>query len=546
MQTKSVKIVIIVLLILISACGRSSTHHSVSMTESEEYLPFGKYEEPVTLSVGMGVDPNFKSYMGDTPANNPWVEAIKDTLNVNIKVDWIVTNQNMKQKMDLAITSNTLPDAMVVSQFQLNQMVKADELADLTEIYDEYASPVMKSIIDSTNGDALEQATFNGKLLALPSVSAEDISMMWIRKDWLDRLGLQPPTTMDELEGIARAFVEQDPDSNGRADTAGIVTGAALYDDYHAGPDSFNLDPIFSAYNAYPGFWLNDAEGNLVYGSIQPETKEALAKLRDLYANKLIYQEIGISESVAEVVIDGKAGIFFAPYTGGYWPVPEALKNNPRANWQAYALPLDANGKYSAKVFQPTKSFVVVRKGYKHPEAAIKVANLILRDEYKYGVDFQPLRISMSMRDEISFSVEALNDVLTGVRKKEDFADKVTYTQLHNDLYTIRNTKLMPFDLTDIEYWYTWDNNFKRAYSLLVGGRNLLDPKLNKISSVYNSYTETMETQWRHLLDSEKDVFTQIIMGVAPLEAFDEWVMDWKEKGGDLITSEVAKAIKQE
>ncbi|WP_419871959.1 sugar ABC transporter substrate-binding protein [Candidatus Pristimantibacillus sp. PTI5] len=545
MLNKSAAIFIVASLILITACSRPDTHFSDSIEEKDGYLPFGKYKQPVTLSVGMGVDPNFKSYTGETPSNSPWVKAIKDTLNINVKIDWMVTNQNMEQKMDLAITSNTLPDAMVVSQFQLDQMVKADELAELTEAYHHYASPVMKRIIDSTDGVAMEHVTFNGKMLALPSVYAEDISMMWIRKDWLDRLGLQPPSSMDELEQTALAFVEKDPDGNGRADTVGIATGNSLYDDFNAGPESFNLNPVFSAYNAYPGFWLRGTDGKPVYGSIQPEMKAALGKLREMYAEGLIDQEMGIRESAAEVVIEGKAGIFFAPFFGGYWPVPEALKNNPRANWQAYALPLNADGKFNAKVFKPTKSFVVVRKGYEHPEAVIKTVNLILRDEYKYGKDFQPLRNALSPRDEISFSVKALNAVLSGDRKPEDFAGKVEYSLLYNDLNTIKNTKLAPYDNTDIQYWNTRDNNFKRAYSLLIGGRNLLDPKLNKVKSVYYSHTDTMETEWRHLLDTEMDLFTQIIMGVAPLVAFDQWVSDWKRQGGEKITQEVANTINQ-
>ncbi len=542
-MSKSAVICIAALLFLATACSGSS--ETASPTNGEADGPFGKYTKPVTLSIGMGVEPNFKTYTGETPANNPWVDAIKETLNVQIEVDWIVANQNMAQKTDLAIASNTLPDAMVVSQFQLNQMIKADELADLTIAYDRYASPVMKSIIDSTEGTAMEHVTVNGKMVALPSVDSEDISLMWIRQDWLDRLGLDVPTTMEELEQVAAAFVHKDPDGNGQADTIGIAVGASLYDDFHSGPGSFNLNPIFSAYNAYPGFWLKDIYGDPVYGSIQPEMKAVLAKLRELYDEGLIDREMGIRESAAEVVIDGKAGIFFAPSSGAYWPVPEALKNNPRANWQAYAVPLDTSGRFNAKIFKPTKSFIVVRKGYQHPEAVVKVANVILRDEYKYGIDFQPLRNVLAPRDEIAFSVKALKDVLSGLRAPEDFADQKEYTLLRNDLATINNTKLPPYDQMDIQYWDTRHSNFKRAYSLLVGGRNLLDPNLTKVKSAYVSNTATMDSQWRHLLDTEMEVFSQIIMGAAPLEAFDLWVADWKRQGGSRITTEVKEEMKQ-
>ncbi|MFD0715607.1 extracellular solute-binding protein [Paenibacillus sp. GCM10027626] len=545
-MNKRIILSIAAVLLLIAAGWRVSMLDTDSARERDEPAPFGKFKQPVALRVGMGVDPNFKTYTGETPANNPWVQAIKEQLNVDIKIAWIVANQNMDQKMDLAITSNTLPDAMVVSLFQLKQMIRADELADLTGVYRDYASPVMKRIIEGTHGEALEEAVVDGKMLALPSVGAEDVSMMWIRKDWLDRLGLRPPASMEELELTAKAFVERDPDGNGRADTIGIAADASLYDDFQSGPGSFNFNPIFSAYDAYPGFWLKGSDGKAVYGSIQPEVKAALAKLRDLYAKGLIDQEMGIRESAAEVVINGKAGIFFAPYSGGYWPVPEALKNNPRANWQAYALPLDEKGKFNAKVFNRTQSFIVVRKGYEHPEAVIQVANLILRDEYKYGTEFQPLRNPLAPRDEISVSAKAIVDVLAGTRKLEDFSGMDEYPLLANDLAAIRDAKLPPYDNTDITYWKARDKNFKRAYSLMVGGRNLLDPHLNRIYSLYHSFTPAMESGWKHLKDTENDVFTQIIMGIAPIEAFDEWVVSWKEQGGEQITAEVTKQLNKE
>lgn len=235
---------------------------------------------------------------------------------MDIHIDWFATHENMDQRIDLAISSNVLPDAMVVSPYQFNQMVEADELEDLTKAYEEYASPIMKRIIEGTNAGLKEDVMINGKMLALPSANPEDFSMMWIRKDWLDRLGLAPPSTMKELESVAKAFVEQDPDGNGQKDTIGIAAGTSLYDEYNAGPGSFNLNPIFSAYDSYPGFWLKGKNGMPVYGSIQPETRTALAALRELYAKGLIDREMGIRETEAEVVIEGKAGIFFAPSFG--------------------------------------------------------------------------------------------------------------------------------------------------------------------------------------------------------------------------------------
>lgn len=37
-----------------------------------------------------------------------------------------------------------------------------------------------------------------------------------IREDWLQKLNLQVPTTTEELYNVANAFVNQDPDGNGK------------------------------------------------------------------------------------------------------------------------------------------------------------------------------------------------------------------------------------------------------------------------------------------------------------------------------------------
>lgn len=182
--------------------------------------PFGKYKNPVSIRLGYVVDPTGTDLSeGETLDKNMWKTVIKQNLNMDVEVMWQVSKENFGQKIDLAIASNDLPDAMIVNQVQLNEMVKAGEIEDLTEAYESSASPEMKKIIDSTNGLAREQVTFEGKMMAVPSVTAEDFSMLWIRQDWLDRLGLKPPKTVDELEAIARAFVEQDPDGNGKRET---------------------------------------------------------------------------------------------------------------------------------------------------------------------------------------------------------------------------------------------------------------------------------------------------------------------------------------
>jgi len=536
-------------MVAVSACSNGSNESTAekpqaSAKPSAPSDPFGKYAEPVTIKTAYSVDPAFKSTKGETLEKNAWKTAMKEELNIEIDIAWQVSKENFDQKMNLSIASNDLPDAMVVSQVQLNQMVKAGELEDLTDAYNNYASPAVKRIMESTNGLAEEQVTFDGKMMAIPHVGAEDFNMLWIRQDWLDKLGLQPPKTVEDLENVAKAFVEQDPDGNGKADTIGIAAGTGLYNDFTAGPGAFDVTPIFGAFNAFPGFWVEGGDGKPAYGSILPETKNALAKLRDMYAAGLIDKEIGIRKAAEETVISGKAGMFFEGFYGGYWPLPSAWQNDPKANWQAYAAPLDAEGKYNVKVANPSNGYLVVRKGYEHPEALIKLNNLYLRDEAIHGPDFMLIRNFFAPLDEIGYEYKAMQEVLAGTKTPADYADKPEYKLLKNSLETIKNAKLEPYDKVDIQYWNQSDKDFMRAYSILVGARNHSDPNVNKIKSLSYTRTETVEKRWTNLTKLEKETFLKIIMGSAPLDTFDQFVKDWKKQGGDDVTEEIAKTIK--
>jgi putative aldouronate transport system substrate-binding protein len=540
-----------------SAEVTASTAETTAVQEAAD--PYGKYEQPIDLTIGMGFDPSDKSLAeGDTLENNQYTRYIADNLNVNVKLAWQAANGNdYNQKVNLVIASNDLPDGMVVTDTQMRAMLKAGQLGDLTAAYEAYASPIMKSLMDKTNGIAQKAVTFDGKMVAIPGlqVQADGVHIMWIRQDWLDKLGLQAPKTIDELETVAKAFIEKNPDGVPAKDMIGISgpqNGGRLYADF-IGPNnnSFGFDPIFSAYHAYPGFWIKDSSGAAVYGSIQPETKEALAKLRDLYAKGLIDKEMSVRKDATEPVVAGRSGIYFGMWWSGYWPLPDAWKNNPNADWQAYALPLDTDGKFNAHMGTPASKFVVIRKGYEHPEAAIKMLNLLIRDEKTFdlskgGIGFYPLRVPMGAVDESEFTVTALREVLAGTKTPEDF-DLPEYKLLKADCENIKKVKLEPYDKVSIQYW---DMNAdpsaaQRCYSLLVGTAPLLGD-YNKVYSITYSQTKGMESKWATLKKLEDETFLKIVMGIEPVESFDEFVKQWKSLGGDQITAEVDEIAKQQ
>lgn len=130
----------------------------------------------------------------------------------------------------------------------------------LKEIYDQYPN-------------TYSTVTKDGKIYGMAvSPHLTEGEVMIIRQDWLDNLGLEAPTTIDEFEEVIRAFTEDDPDGNGEKDTYGFTyEGDTIYN------NGWCADPvtIFSVYTGknLPGQWQEDEDGKLVYVLLTKEIR---------------------------------------------------------------------------------------------------------------------------------------------------------------------------------------------------------------------------------------------------------------------------------
>jgi putative aldouronate transport system substrate-binding protein len=549
-----------------TACSKTSTvekgtSKGTTVSSSSSPDPFGKYNEPVTIHLARTLDPNSKFDEGKSIENNAFIDEIKKQFNIDVKYDWVSAPTDWDQKISLAISSNNLPDAAIVNLSQFKTMEKYNQLADLTSVFNTSGSDMLKNFYKS-GGDSLKQLiSSDGKIMAIPAPApkASGMSEMWIRQDWLDKLGLKAPKNLVELKAVAKAFVEQDPDGNGKKDTIGIIgpSKSGLL----SGTDGnlYGLDPIFAAKKSFPSYWLKDASGKVVYGSTQPETKQALQSLADMYKAGLIDKELLVRDDSLQPILDGKAGIFFGPWWTGY-TISNAYKMNPPQDWQTYAYPQADDGNFYAHMSAPATQFLVVNKNFKNPEAAFKIINLLIRDEPKW-VDSglgknpgtggaYPLFTVFDNLDEI----EASYNILTKYLKGEidiNSVDFSTHKLLKDDMNAIKKLKKEPLDNYSINNWDLKGGgdliaaNLPRLVSIMVGDRPLsTDKNIKEVYSLYYGQTDTMASRWANLQKLEKETFAKIIMGAAPIDSFDEFVDKWNKQGGEKILSEVAEMSK--
>ena len=544
----------------LAGCGKTSEENTqtTAVKEAEgtakEDLPFSKYAETVTVHLGGSLDSNAKIPDGMSYEDNSYTRFLKDELNIEVVYDWVASSSDFDEKMNLCIGSGAIPDLMNVNAAQYRALLKYDMIQPLDQYFEDYASDALKGYVES-GGEELKKCISNdkGEMMAIPApnITAGGINEMWIRQDWLDNLGLEVPRTWDELVTVAEAFVTQDPDGNGEADTIGIL-GPGNSDHMNAiGGNQYGLDPLFCSFQSYPQYWLKDEDGTVKYGSIQPETRTALEKIQKLYTDKLIDPEMLVRSNCQEAVLSGKVGIFFGPWWCGYTVGDATLAGE--ADWRAYFTPLSEDGNYYTHMAEPTTKYVVASKSCKNPEAAFKIINNEIANEQQWiadGItsteistaDLYPLFNVYDNADEIETSYDALTKYLAGEITMDD-VDFSRHKLLKGDMEAVTELKKEPYDDFSLDKWNLDSDLAKtklpRLVSILVGEAPSVNDKYIPVYNAYNGQTETMQAKWANLKKMEEETFAKIVMGKADISEFDTFVENWKNQGGDQILKEI-------
>lgn len=501
--------------------------------------PLGKYDPPIEVSVIRPYDENTKFVEGQSADDNEWTQAYAEKLGINVKYAWTFQGpgDQYNQKLNVSIASNDLADIMVVNPNQLKQMVEAGQLEDLTEHYENNVSEYVRTTMNADGGISLKSGTFDGKLMALPRLGSDidNVALLWVRTDWLKKLGLPDPKTMADLLAISDAFTNQDPDGNGKADTSGL----ALTKDLEGGFAGY--EGFLNGYHAYYSMWIKDESGKLVNSNIQPEMKTALAELQRMYKDKQIDKEFGTKDGnkVAESVTNGKIGMYFGQMWTPLWPLQGGKDLDPNMEWQPYAIPSVDDKPALGQVPFAVNNYYVVKKGAKNPEAAIKMLNLWFDMRYDnpykeevYGATkdgIETFKHSIIAGAPITYNIDKYRTVTPRLDSKDSSGLNPDVQLIYDDI--------MKYRAGDNKGWGN-----ERVFGP-TGSFTVIEDYLAKNSIIRNEFfgspTATTGEKGATLTTLLKETFTKIIMGAAPIDDFDKFVEDWKKLGGDQITQEV-------
>lgn len=228
-------------------------------------------------------------------------------------------------------------------------------------------------------------------------------------------------------------------------------------------------------------------------------------------------------------------GLWWAPNN----PLMDVAENDPEADWEPYYLTAEYQEKDNVYASFRDNKYVVVRKGYEHPEIVMKIISVLFdysrfEDEenadeinsyFALNVDptARPLVINVDYNEAIYNVTKDIRRVMSGKQKASNLS------ALEKSYYDACMKYLSGKNVT-VEDWAAYKSRIS-AVGVLVDGH---------YSSVRRTYLVDSDGEIPNMLASlEKNAFIQMIMGEQPMDYFDTFVEEWYDQGGRELTEKI-------
>ncbi len=290
------KKVLSIALALILAIGMLAGCGGGSGVEQADISAFVETDEKLEISwLGYAVLPGVEE--GTAPEL-----LLEDKFNVELKPIF-TESAKYTDKKNALLQSGEIPDFI----YELDPMhVYADARDEyLLEIpyaaIQKYA-PELFAELNEKAPSVWAYSYYEGANYGLPNLNHAHVvpKLSTYRGDWLDKLGMEVPETIDELHDVLYAFTHNDPDGNGKDDTWG-------YSPYSSSHYQWFFAEMFGAYGVLPFDW-QEVDGKIVYGGLREECETVLATLADWYKEGLIYPAFVEDASGSKLLKMGTVG----------------------------------------------------------------------------------------------------------------------------------------------------------------------------------------------------------------------------------------------
>ncbi|MEK3699774.1 extracellular solute-binding protein [Paenibacillus sp. FSL R10-2199] len=329
--------------------------------------------------------------------NNKWTQYVNEKFGKpnNAIVEFVPVPRSQEvDKLNVLMAANQAPDISFTYDGTLvTRFAKSKGLYTLDELLEQHGQQ-LKSYLGEK---VLSYGKYDGKQVSIPGKrTLLAWNGMFIRKDWLDKLGLPVPTNRDELYETLVAFRDKNP---------GNVDGVIPWATAAAGMN-------YTFGNLVQSFWKSMPEEEFITTSnwLKPGNKEAYQWLNKLYNEKLISPDFALDKTTKQAdadVTNGKVGFYAANWD---YPMTQKIRvplkqNSPEANY----VPIDTfkndEGKYLKEVYNENGIFSFIPKSSKNAELAIKYLNWMADPEVMFFLQFGDEGVNHKMVDGIPHGI---------------------------------------------------------------------------------------------------------------------------------------------
>lgn len=460
--------------------------------------------QPVKIKMTLNFDGK------EVPAkDNDVVKAMEQYTNTSLAITHISSN-DFCTKLPVMIASGELPQVLAScgapNQSYLITAAKNDVFWDLTDIIKDYKN------LSSMPEVVYKNVSIEGRLYGIPRFRPISRYTFVYRQDWLDNLGLQPPTTIDDFYNMLKAFTENDPDKNGKNDTIGatlMINNSSL---------SSDLGVAFGA----PNNW-GVQDGKFVKAETTPEYLEGLKFLKKLYDDGLINKDFAsIDTGQYEGNLEnGKAGVINASTNNvlGYQSRIESANPNAKLD---FGVVLE--GPQGKRISGDRGSNGILM----FPKSSVKT-----EADLRALLTFFDKMSDKEMADLMEWGIQGKHyDIKDGkaVRTNQDTYDNEVGFPYNKPLVTVPLAAIKtPGDLDPISKKVFEVQNLNEKYAVS-------DPTMSIVS---DTWAELGAELTQILVDAK----VKFIMGKIDEAGWNQQIDKFKKAGGDKVADEYAAAL---
>jgi putative aldouronate transport system substrate-binding protein len=275
---------------------------------------------------------------------NAWLKEVEKQANVKLEYEAPPIN-NYLDRLQIVMASGDLPDVVYIWTLDQNYEKWASEgmLIPLDDKYPKYEN-LVKNI--SKNQWEVARVSATKKVHGVPKPQESPPRAYIVNQEWLDKLGMKAPSTLNELYEFAKAVATRDPDGNGKADTFAISPA------YPNGNMIWGEPWLMSAFGLHHETekGTKDVDGNYKIREKFTGYYKYLEFLNKLYTEKLMDPEFFLNKVYgdSEKVLQNRVAIF-----QGQMPGMNDTTKEPKALTKFTAYPPIANEKGESVKFTP-------------------------------------------------------------------------------------------------------------------------------------------------------------------------------------------------